>query len=1259
MSGPALRPRVSVLPVASGSDYIEDNGDVKDKPGTVRRGRKRKTPGQSVNQRRLTLSSNRLMHMENGRQSEETSFDGIVKQSTRSSGASKEKKKKESVHDDLDRHKHNRKRRSTGSPDELSSTNIPYEGTLEKQFHGAPTDSGISSSPTFGQRSGISEVSMLHVEANQGGVLNAVPPRNSHTELSEETEKLPQDQTSAWNGTPKRKMLKLRTDGKLVSPKAHTTAGISKTRTMKKGDKRKTSLLHKIVIIKYGSDQERRSLFGQKIQDILAGPVQRVETLLATVPVTQKVALSTDPPKPTHPFFTGNSTLPGNGRSTEVRKAAGCGGDLDKNTAVTTSTATPRRNPRVILQKDADAWSKIAAGFSKPPRIPGAFEPLWPPNGMVHCRGLLNNDTAQSVSLHNIQTRLTHKKLKEAETPILEHEEILYKYGQLSQQERKRLEESRSFSAEVTVLRKPRRKLMTGSKLQDILRQRIVSNLPAAEKSLNKEQEVFITGNMSSQVATHNALLRIFHGIKLSLAPFDRFECEMQDWVHKYAPKCAADVLQPGQEVLMLRDWLKGLIVTSIVTGTADAKTRELPVVPKMSIVRVRKKRRRAEELDGFIISTDDEADELDELTEPEDLADSNLFSTKRSMLRAGDRPGVSLANGEIRRATNAVVISGPHGCGKTAAVYAVAQELDFEVFEINSGSRRSGKDLVDKVGDMARNHLVHQTATTDNLEESDEHMVTIQQELDSGRQSTMQSFLKPNAKSKAHSKSRPTSKQRVKDPPPKSPKKQKQQKQSLILLEEVDVLFEEDKQFWATTLSLILQSKRPIIMTCTDESLLPLDDMVLYAIFRFAPPTEQLAVDYLLLLAGNEGHLLQRDAVISLYTSKHRDLRATISELNFWCQMAIGDSKGGLDWMLIRSNAEEYLNDEGLPLRVVSDSTYLEGMGLFGRDGQSKSVFDDITKSTTLLSQAVQWWKVGLDDWPELYQTKRSSFAKAPETSRESLQLLETSDLVADALSVADLLPNLGLRLNETAILDNGQPELTDKLRSNYTEGTILLQAEPLQDFTDLSVSIPLTIMASSGKAIQCVQRDSHACNVGPGTVVRTIIDKARQEQDYQPSLTEIMASAFEPLYEAPRTSLNSRGPQITSFQCPTSTIAQDIAPYIRSIVSYDIRLEQQRLQLSNLMSEGGRKGKRPRTTRASRAALEGGSKANTRRERWFSKGTNFAMVLRTGGEGWQDTALQRLQGEWSGGGSGYDGSRRSSLATTGSDVQDTSAKY
>lgn len=98
-----------------------------------------------------------------------------------------------------------------------------------------------------------------------------------------------------------------------------------------------------------------------------------------------------------------------------------------------------------------------------------------------------------------------------------------------------------------------------------------------------------------------------------------------------------------------------------------------------------------------------------------------------------------------------------------------------------------------------------------------------------------------------------------------------------------------------------------------------------------------------------------------------------------------------------------------------------------------------------------------------------------------------------------------------------------------------------------------------------------------------------------------------------------------ISSFDGPMSSVVQDLAPYVRSIVYSDIKLEQHRLQLNSLLAQNGRNGKRMRTTRASHAALEGGSKAHTRRERWFPFETNFQLILQSGGVGWQELAWKR----------------------------------
>ncbi|EGO27518.1 hypothetical protein SERLADRAFT_446751 [Serpula lacrymans var. lacrymans S7.9] len=61
---------------------------------------------------------------------------------------------------------------------------------------------------------------------------------------------------------------------------------------------------------------------------------------------------------------------------------------------------------------------------------------------------------------------------------------------------------------------------------------------------------------------------------------------------------------------------------------------------------------------------------------------------------------------------TNTILLSGPPGCGKTAAVYACAEELGYEVFEVYPGiGRRNGASLDSLIGDVGKNHLIQKSS--------------------------------------------------------------------------------------------------------------------------------------------------------------------------------------------------------------------------------------------------------------------------------------------------------------------------------------------------------------------------------------------------------------------------------------------------------------------------------------------------------------------------------------------------------------------
>ena len=780
----------------------------------------------------------------------------------------------------------------------------------------------------------ISTVAQAHVgiDGNSATISQDSNSSTRETELMIET-----SSNNRREATPPKKMLSIRADGKLTSPLNRGVSINSNLRTSKRDSRPSKISKTKVLIIKYGATEERRISIARKIQAVLsrdlhtADPESKISKALKMI----------EPAKPTHPFFLGVSARV-LGQETVDNHMADENSIVDSNdNQVDTITSpmkprSPRRSPKIVK-----TWTTIPGleGKHKPvnsttiSRSTGAMDPIWPPRSMIHVRPPVVTAANHSLVRKDTQLSTGHCKMKYATIQIVEAEEIMQPYIKLVHAEGNSGTVTRLQS--IDSLRHPHRRVTTGHALQNAIR-KVVASRPPDPKISSKpvDQEDELSGPQNLPISAHVASTRVFKDISTSLTAFDKFECATQIWTHKYSPKRAEEVFQTGREAMVLRDWLKSLVVTSV----EDARNQAMEIRNDSTVLKrpdgglKRKKRRREEDLDGFVVSSDEEAEK------PDELANSEIYETaiqhsdplKQSVIHTGIFADY-LTGGQ--RAANAVVISGPHGCGKTAAVYAVAQELDFEVFEINAGSRRSGKDVLEKVGDMTRNHLVNQARTSEENKKvgnSVEISGSVRPDLKPGPNGTLIASFKSKHKITKNPKGRLKRRKSCQDDEDEG-REQPSQKQSVILLEEVDVLFEEDKQFWAAAMDLLTHSKRPIIMTCTDENMLPLNDMLLFAILRFTPPPKLLAIDYLLLIACNEGHLLSREAVTLLLKSKNYDLRASIMQLNFFCQMAVGDTKGGLEWMLIRPSTDRPHSEERKPLRVVSEGTYWDGVGCIG----------------------------------------------------------------------------------------------------------------------------------------------------------------------------------------------------------------------------------------------------------------------------------------------------------------------------------------
>jgi DNA polymerase III delta prime subunit len=121
---------------------------------------------------------------------------------------------------------------------------------------------------------------------------------------------------------------------------------------------------------------------------------------------------------------------------------------------------------------------------------------------------------------------------------------------------------------------------------------------------------------------------------------------------------------------------------------------------------------------------------------------------------------------------SNAMLIVGPSGAGKTAAIYACASQLKYNVIEVNPSSDRSGQQIKNLFAEATQSHRASAAAP---------------------RAAISKSLGQTSSKDVADGGG-----------------------VSLILFEEVDNLFPEyDKGFFQALNSLLEDSKRPILMTC------------------------------------------------------------------------------------------------------------------------------------------------------------------------------------------------------------------------------------------------------------------------------------------------------------------------------------------------------------------------------------------------------------------------------------------------------------
>ncbi|KAK0752927.1 hypothetical protein B0T18DRAFT_385071 [Schizothecium vesticola] len=1046
-----------------------------------------------------------------------------------------------------------------------------------------------------------------------------------------------QPPTSTTDGPEKatkvlRLNLKSGTIGSPPKPK-QAPGGSTAGRGTKAFPGRGKNIKSQVVTIRYGSDDESRARIGEKIKDILttrsvdAPPAAKPATSLTNepdqLPTVTKPLLPKES-KSTHPFFLG--------KAKKVQIEA----PVPETTASAAHTSPERAkmkifrtnpcSPRKLCVENAAVRMPQFGVKNMGPKVAGSKHPAWPWKDMTDARETdVVVDGAQDLPPsfhlrkskgHTVQIPLS-ESITEHMTATLQIPKAIMDLQALNTDD---------FLPPPPELRLPIKHFESGRKLQARIIPELKGLLPPPKANTGARSKAAA----QLKVQPPPQLSRLFDSVVTGLSAFDTSRCETSNWAQKYAPVSAIEVLQSGGEQFLLRDWLQALTVQSVDKGMVDS---DKPDVSSGKGAGAKKKRRK--KLDGFIVSSDDEDYELCPMSDGE--PDAWAPNTGRGLAKKTVVSSTDLKKGKDGdKIANGVLISGPHGCGKTAAVYAVAKELGFEVFEINSSSRRSGKDVMQRIGDMTRNHLVRHNKAL--APADDQEPVTddeVAKDLKSGKQATMNAFFKPKAGAPTP---KPKTKEQVKpaplaSAPAKEAKKEpsKNQRQSLILLEEADILYEEDKQFWLTVVSLMTQSKRPFIMTCNDEALVPISTLRLHGIFRLSPPPRELAVDRLLLVAANEGHALKRHAVELLYESRDQDLRAATMDLQFWCQLGVGDRRGGFEWFYLRWPKGIDLDENKEVVRVVSEDTYRAGMNWLGRDAIVEEGASPRLVEEELMAQSCDFWGLDIARW----QDSGAFCSWAERTSAEAdtpvrrCAALDAYDGLSDAMGAADILGTDLFAGFKEELLDATCPELPAKTHDDFIVGPKHIDTPFVTHHDSDSASLAFAVKSLAKSTLRGQTAAPELQPVDETQVIDFIRHSLASPVPGSWAINRLdFALAFDPLATSDCAPL-----QPTSYLDPSvfdrnmKLLVLDLAPFVRTIISYEADLQKQRLRLSSLISEGGggaaKGSKRMRTTRAALSALEGGSRSTIRGEKWFKAAINPILVARTAGTGWGSSAV------------------------------------
>ncbi|XP_043819519.1 ATPase family AAA domain-containing protein 5 [Dromiciops gliroides] len=351
-------------------------------------------------------------------------------------------------------------------------------------------------------------------------------------------------------------------------------------------------------------------------------------------------------------------------------------------------------------------------------------------------------------------------------------------------------------------------------------------------------------------------------------------------WTEKYQPQDSSELIDNEIAIQKLHSWLKDW-----------------------------KRRAELEEKGNLKVRSDDKEQDLSFSMDFKDISDDE----------------------EENSLCNTVLITGPPGVGKTAAVYACAQELGFKIFEVNASSQRSGRQILSQLKEATQSHQVDKQGVNSHkpcffnsysVSKSPKKFsspkkvltsprkpplsprvakrglpprtlanyfkVSSKQSNDEGTkpQKSIKETISSEEKQSVHTKSTNISSSNVKGLGVEE--SNRKNATSLILFEEVDVVFDEDAGFLNAIKTFMATTKRPVILTTSDPTFSLTFDGCFEEI-NFKTPSMLNVASYLQTLCLAENLRTDVKDFLTLLTFNNCDIRRSILYLQFWVRSGGG----------------------------------------------------------------------------------------------------------------------------------------------------------------------------------------------------------------------------------------------------------------------------------------------------------------------------------------------------------------------------------